>query len=201
MERSAVSSTESSSRQSSELPPASETGGFLNALISHGPSAELGEAADAFGWLVGGWSGEIRDFDADGRVRSATGEWWFSWVLEGRAIQDVLIVPSREHRLKDRGVAVSRSAAGNRYGTTVRRFDRKAGRWSIVWVNPVSGTINRLEGVREGNRILLEGEESGRRMRWTFNEIRPDSFLWRGESRSDDGNWLLESEFRFQRIT
>jgi hypothetical protein len=183
-----------------EGPAAPEAGGFLNALISHGPSAELGEAAEAFGWLVGGWSGQIRDFDLDGRVRTGTGEWWFSWVLEGRAMQDVLIVPPLEKRLKDRGMPTPPSAATNRYGTTVRRFDRTASKWSIVWVNPVSGAIDRLEGVREGDRVVLHGEEDGHPIRWTFNEIRQDSFRWRGESCRNDGTWGLEAEFRFNRI-
>ena len=183
-----------------EGPAAPEAGGFLNALISHGPSAELGEAAEAFGWLVGGWSGQIRDFDLDGRVRTGTGEWWFSWVLEGRAMQDVLIVPPREQRLRDRGMATPPSAAANRYGTTVRQFDRTASKWSIVWVNPVSGAMNHLEGVREGDRVVLHGEEDGHPIRWTFNEIRQNSFLWRGETCRNDGTWSLEAEFRFNRI-
>jgi hypothetical protein len=182
-----------------EGPAAPDAGGFESALISRGPSAELGEVAEAFGWLVGGWSGEIRDFDPDGSVRSGMGEWWFSWVLEGRGIQDVLIVPPREQRGKGRGMPTAH-AANNRYGTTVREFDRTAGKWSIVWANPVSGAMNRLAGVREGDRIVLHGQEDDRPIRWSFNEIRQNSFLWRGESCSKDGTWKLEAEFRFNRI-
>jgi hypothetical protein len=182
-----------------EGPAAPDAGGFSSVLISRGPSAELGEVAEAFGWLVGGWSGEIRDFDPGGRVRSGTGEWWFSWVLEGRGIQDVLIVPPREQRSQGRGMPTP-PAAGNRYGTTVRQFDRTAGKWSIVWVNPVSGAMNRLAGVRKGDHIVLHGEEDGRPIRWSFIEIRQNSFLWRGEACSKDGTWSLEAEFRFNRI-
>ena len=42
--------------------------------------------------------------------------------------------------------------------------------------------MDRLEGVREGDRVVLHGEEDGHPIRWTFNEIRQNSFLWRGET-------------------
>jgi hypothetical protein len=183
-----------------EGPAAPEADGFVRALISRSPSAELGDAAETFDWLVGGWSGDVRDFDPNGHVRSGTGEWWFSWVLEGRAMQDVLMIPPRERRSNGRGMSTPPSAAKNRYGTTVRRFDRTAGKWSIVWINPVSGAMNILAGVREGDRIVLHGEEDGHPIRWTFNEIRRNSFIWRGETCSKDGSWSLETEFRLKRI-
>lgn len=175
-----------------EGPAAPDTQGFTEALISRTPSPELGDAAEALGWLVGGWSAEVTDFDTGGQVRRGTGEWWFSWVLEGRALQDVWIAPPRGQRSE-------RSAVNNRYGTTVRWFDRSSGQWRIVWVNPVTGAINLLAGKREGDRVILEGEEGMNAIRWSFNNIRPESFVWRGESRSGDG-WRLDAEFRLKRI-
>jgi hypothetical protein len=53
-------------------------------------------------------------------------------------MQDVLIVPPREQRLKDRGMPTPPSAATNRYGSTIRRFDRTASKWSIVRDNMVA---------------------------------------------------------------
>ena len=171
--------------------------GFAGALTSSGPSAELGELAHDFGWLVGGWAAEVRDIDDDGRVRVGEGEWWFAWVLEGRAIQDVWISPPRGKRTA--GLADS-AATDNRYGTTVRWLDRRAGLWRIVWVNPVTGVTNTLAGKREGDRITLLGEEAGRPARWSFNDIRPDSFAWRGEAQDQQGMWRLGAEFRLRRI-
>lgn len=182
----------------SAAPP--ERRGFADALTSDGPSAELGAAADAFGWLIGGWSAEVRDIDADGRVRKGTGEWWFSWVLEGRAVQDVWIVPVRADRSNARILESGAGGANNRYGTSVRWFDSSLGRWRIVWINPVSGALNFLAGQREGNRILLEGLDNGKPIRWKFEEIRRDSFVWRGESRGNNGSWRLDAEFLLKRI-
>jgi uncharacterized protein len=171
--------------------------GFVGALTSGGPSAELGDLAHDFGWLVGGWAAEVRDSDEDGRVRVGEGEWWFAWVLEGRAIQDVWISPSRGKRIAS---GVDPAVASNRYGTTVRWFDRRAELWRIVWVNPVTGVTNALAGKREGGRITLLGEDQGRPFRWRFDDIRPDSFVWRGETQDQQGRWRVGAEFRLRRI-
>jgi hypothetical protein len=130
--------------------PLSVSAEFARALISDAPSTELGNAAEAFGWLIGGWAAQIRDFDPDGRVRHGSGEWWFSWALEGRAVQDVWISPPRSKRTSDHGKPPDQSSANNRYGTTVRWFELKDGVWRIVFVNPVSGAIYNL---RESGKV------------------------------------------------
>ena len=88
--------------------------GFVNALLADGPSPELGEAASVFGFLAGGWNASVRDINTDGTVRTGRGEWWFSSVIEGRALQDVWISPPR----RERGQAKPPNAANDRYGTT-----------------------------------------------------------------------------------
>lgn len=175
---------------------ASAAAGFFAALISDNPSPELAEMARDFGWLVGGWTAEVTDIDGDGRERRGEGEWWFAWVLEGRAIQDVWISPPRGKR----GGLSDPAAADNRYGTTVRWLDRRGGLWRIVWVNPVTGVMSVLAGRREDDRIILLGEDSEGAFRWSFNDIRPDSFVWRGETRDPHGEWRLGTEFRLKRL-
>ncbi|MDE2449552.1 MAG: hypothetical protein KGO22_11310 [Gammaproteobacteria bacterium] len=168
--------------------------GFSDALISSGPAAELGSAADAFSWLIGGWVADVKDIDEDGSVRTGTGEWWFSWVLEGRAIQDVWIVPSRADRMD------KRQTANNRYGSTIRYFDRTGDLWRIVWINPISHALNTLQGRRSGNWIVLEGTHADTPIRWSCQDIESDSFLWRGEEKTKDGDWRLSAEFRLERM-
>jgi uncharacterized protein len=173
---------------------------FARVLISEEPSTELGDAADTFNWLVGGWAAQVREFDPDGRVRHGSGEWWFSWALEGRAMQDVWICPPRTKRIADQGKPSDPSSANNRYGTTIRWFDRKDGAWRIAWVNPVSGAMNNLSGKREGDRIVLLGKEDDSVIRWSFNEIQTNSFTWRGEQHQADGQWRLSAEFQLRRM-
>ncbi|RKH47470.1 hypothetical protein D7X96_18825 [Corallococcus interemptor] len=174
--------------------PGSVTQAFVEALVSPGPSSELGDAAATFGWLVGGWAGTIQDHDADGSVRESQGEWWFHWVLDGRALQDVFIVPSR-HAPPQSG-----PGANQRYGTTVRTFDRAADKWQITWVSPTGGAINRLAGGRDGDRLVLLGEHHGKPIRWSFSDVGPDRFTWRGEVQEADGHWKLQSRFDMRRI-
>lgn len=170
--------------------------GFAEALISHGPADEMADVAADFGWLIGGWIAEVCDYDEGGAVRTGTGEWWFSWVLEGRAIQDVWISPQRALRNGPHGPR----AASDRYGTSLRHFDRDEGLWRIAWTNPVSGAVDHLTGRRDGDRIVLTGDNKGDAIRWSFNDITDTSFVWIGERSDQSGDWRREAEFRLRRI-
>gem|GEM_PF-315651 len=165
---------------------------FADALVSAQPS-EFGAHSADFDWAVGGWTAEVRDYGDDGSVKVSCGEWWFSWVLEGRAIQDVWIVPPRGQRR-------DAPRENNRYGSTVRWLNNKDGLWHIVWVNPVSGVRNELSGGKVGDALVLEGPYDGTRIRWSFIDITPTSFRWTGEQKTKDGIWRLGSEFVLQRL-
>ena len=68
---------------------------FLDCLQAPGASADRAGNMHLYGWLVGSWDLEVTRFLADGTRRRRSGEWHFGWVLEGRAIQDVWVVPRR----------------------------------------------------------------------------------------------------------
>ena len=166
-----------------------QTDGFASALMAAGPATSIGRSqASTFDWLIGGWRAEVRDYDGAGGFHSGTGEWWFSWVLEGRAIQDVWISPPRADRN-------SEQRAANRYGTTLRWYDSKRDLWHVQWINPVSGVETRLMGRREGNRVLMTGEEGGMPIRWYFEEVTTVPVVWKGEEQHADGSWHLTAEF------
>ena len=84
---------------------------FCEVLPSEVISPDLNQSADIYGWLIGSWSVDVTDYDLGDSPRKSKGEWHFSRVLEGRAIQDVFIVPIRGSR---EGV----DKESNRYGTT-----------------------------------------------------------------------------------
>src|SRR5687767_9954640 len=78
-------------------------------------SPEIPESADAYGWLVGSWDLEVRTYWAsDVSAQGLTAEAHFGWALEGRAIQDVWIMP----RVQDRTARLDKKF--NMYGTTLR---------------------------------------------------------------------------------
>lgn len=161
-------------------------------LFSDSSSDELVDAVSLYRGLIGRWDVEVIDFEDDGTRRTSQGEWHFGWALEGRAVQDVFIVPARRQRT---GAVESR--LGNRYGTTVRFYDRTLQAWRIVWINPVSGAVNRLTARMDGDVIVQEGTDSdGTLIRWSFVEIERNRFHWVGERSTDAGQtWQTRAEF------
>ena len=166
---------------------------LLQALVAPGRSKEITDREDIYGWLIGDWEATVYDYAEDGTASESSGEWSFGWVLEGRAIQDVWIAPPRSQR-RDKNL----SKQNNRYGTSLRVYDREFATWRVTWFNPVTGARNDLIGRRQGADIVQEGiGPDGRKIRWLFTDITPTSFIWRGESLEPDGKtWRLEAEFR-----
>jgi len=178
-------------------PQAREQAGFPAALAAAGRSPEIPESADLYGWLVGSWELDVRHYrGVDVTARGLKGEVHFGWVLEGRAIQDVWIIPPRAERSPD----IDR--INNNYGTTLRVWDPSIQAWRITWTNPVSGRRDEQIGRPVGKDIVQLGmQPDGRPTRWRFTEITPDSFRWTGESLEPDGTtWRLEGEFRATRV-
>src|SRR5262245_46725741 len=69
------------------------------ALAAHSRSPEIPESADVYGWLIGSWELDVlRYWAVDVAARHIKGEAHFKWVLEGRAVQDVWIMPRRADR-------------------------------------------------------------------------------------------------------
>ncbi len=171
---------------------------MLEVLGAGGPAADRAADMMLYSWLIGSWDVEVLDRHPDGAPRPATGEWHFGWILEGRAIQDVFIVPRRAERTMD-GTAL----AGNRYGTTLRVFNPADGTWRIDWTNPVTQARNSMIARKAGAEIVQDGldaEDGVGRYRWIFSEITPNAFRWRAEVSSDGGrSWQITVAFRATR--
>jgi hypothetical protein len=162
---------------------------MITTLEARGPHSSIRDQAQTFDRFVGTWDCDYASFKEDGTTKHAKGEVIFGWVLDGRAVQDIWI-----WRDKD-------SSGERELGTTVRFFDPKIGKWRIIWIDPVSPAIKLLTGGAVGDRIVLEGKaDDSVSMRWSFNEIRNDSFIWRGEKSRDDGKtWRLTDEYHLKR--
>jgi hypothetical protein len=171
---------------------------FLVALGTDGAAPDRAGKMDLYGRFIGSWDLDVRQFAEDGTERRRKGEWHFGWVLEGRAIQDVWIAPPR-------GPLRAGDAAANvnSYGTTLRIYDTQLDAWRIQWSDPVSRSFLQMIGRAEGADIVQLGTAiDGRLIRWRFLEIEPNSFLWRGETSSDQGaSWRVVTEFRAVRAT
>ena len=171
-------------------------GAFSDALCAQAPADDRAGRMELYGWLVGSWDLDVTRFQADGAVIRRKGEWHFSWVLEGRAIQDVWIVPPRGARAGD--------AAANRnsYGSTLRVYDPQIDAWRIQWTDPVTLNFLTMIGRRHGDDIVQIGTgPDGVHHRWSFRDIAHERFHWRGEVSGDDGaTWRTEVAFDCRRV-
>lgn len=164
---------------------------FLETLKAQGPAPDRAEKMKLYGWLIGDWRFDATHFDDKGMAtKGAEGEIHFGWALEGRAIQDVWILPARD-REKPGSVF---------YGTTLRIYDPSLDAWHILWNDPVKMLLTRQLGRAQGADIVQVGDDGrGTHMRWTFSEITNESFRWFGEVSSDGKAWRPQVEFRARR--
>jgi hypothetical protein len=164
--------------------------GLVTELNATGPHPSLGNQAEVVGRLVGTWDVEYTHFAKDGKATHRTGEFIVGWVMDGRAIQDLWIVHPSGTR-KDREVYAD-----------LRWFDPKSRAWRSAFVDPEHGSVARFTGGPVGqDRFVLETQDFGSQQnRWSANDIRPDSFVWRDEASSDGGKtWTLQAEYRMKR--
>ena len=95
---------------------------FIETLTSKDKCLELPEEYDYFGKLIGSWKLNYTDRNISCSVK---GEWHFSWVLEGMAVQDVIVLPGFE------------------YGTTLRVYNPGTHAWDVSYC--YTGKIMRFE--------------------------------------------------------
>jgi hypothetical protein len=159
------------------------TSSFIEALHADGPAADRTDKMALYGWLVGRWSFDAVVHLDNGTTRRDRGEIHADFVLDGRAIQDVWILPGVFH------------------GTTLRVYDPGIDAWHIVWSDPLRQYYTRQIGRAQGADIVQEGRDAaGTPVRWSFRERTPDSFRWLGERSPDGGKtWQLVAEFTVQR--
>jgi hypothetical protein len=171
------------------------------ALLACGPAADRAAQMQLYGWLVGHWTIDVRAYDANGRQYRSRGEIYAGWVLEGRAIQDVWMIPPRPERLANLNPA-DFPVTGPWYGTTLRVYDPLRDVWNIHWIDPATGFQARMVGRAHGEDIVQEGTlENGTRLRWSFRGRRADAFRWTGEASVDAGkHWMLQVDIAAQRV-
>ena len=163
---------------------------LVTAIEAKSPHPSLGDQAKVFDRLVGTWDVEYRDFSQDGKVIHRSGEFIVGWVMDGRAIQDFWIVYPSGAR-KDREVY-----------TDLRYYDPKSGTWAAAFIDPEHASVARFTGHAVGDdRLVVETRDfDGTDTRWSINEMRADSFVWREEESLDGGKtWRLTAEHHMKR--
>jgi hypothetical protein len=178
--------------------PSSLATSFARVLHAEGPDPERKAKLALFSWLIGQWEMDVTTILVDGSTHAGHGEIHAGWILQGRAIQDVWMIP----RLQDRRPGIEQlPGAGNWYGTTLRIYDPKLDAWRILWNDPAINFFSQQTARARGEDIVQEGPDPrGGSMRWTFSEIEPASFHWTAEGTLDDENWRKEVDIRARRV-
>ncbi len=149
---------------------------FFKALVSKSKNIELPDEYNYFGKLIGSWQIDYIDRNDSFEIK---GEWHFSWVLEGMAIQDVIILPDYE------------------YGTSLRIYNPKTHAWDVAY--GYTGNIIRLEARKQDGMIVLTYLDDERR-KWVFTKIEENRFHWQNVTVKEDGYWHINAEMFAKRI-
>jgi len=167
--------------------PNSAINDFSNALVCETCKDELRERLNLFGQFVGEW--EFEGIIAKGTPdeRRIPGEWIFSWILDGTAIQDVFICPSRKECEKNSGLS-------GEYGTTVRFYNHVTDTWDMFY--GLSGTTHILEGKQVGEQIIVNNKsETDGLTQWVFSDVTTTTFHWQNRTSYNNGaTWSINFE-------
>jgi hypothetical protein len=186
-----------SARQSSHAGWTASGTSFPGVLHAQGPDRELANELALYAWLVGRWDFDVTAILEDGATHSSHGEIHAGWILQGRAIQDVWMIP----RLADRKPGIGQlPGAGNWFGTTLRIYDPELDAWRILWNDPATNFFSQQLARARGRDIVQEGPDPrGGTMRWTFSEIEQDEFHWTAEHSMDTKSWRMVVDIRARR--
>ena len=170
---------------------------FTEALHSSGPDPDHAGKLTLYGRFIGAWTFDAIRTLEDGTKFTGRGEVHFGWVLEGKAVQDVWILPARD-------VGPSPLLGPwTFHGTTLRVYDPGIDAWHVFWSDPRNRYFSRQLGRAEGDTIVQQGaDDTGASVRWSFSRITANSFRWLGERSHDGGaTWRIEVEFLARRKT
>jgi hypothetical protein len=166
---------------------------FADLLLAPGAHPDLADELDLFGRFVGEWAMEVRFFDPTGEtIFEGPGLWTFAWILDGRAIQDVLV-----YDVPDRFPAPPGS---RRIGTSLRSFQPADGTWRVTWIGATAGIYLSLRARPADHGISITGVDvDGSPLHWAFTNIAEDSFEWVGRTMSDRDEWWVEQRMTGRR--
>jgi len=165
---------------------------FQKALISNTQNNELQGKLNLFSQFIGDWDFEgIYRKDTSDEYR-VPGEWLFSWILDGTAIQDIFICPSRKEREIN-------SHPNGEYGTTVRFYNPTKDAWDICYGG--YGFMHVLEAKQVGDQIIVVNKDDSDGLnQWVFSDVTSSSFHWQNRTSYDKGNnWCINFELYARR--
>jgi uncharacterized protein len=167
----------------------------LEGLLASGPYPDLADRLQLFGQFVGRWEADWTGYRSENAVnQTGKGEIHFAWVLDGRAIQDVWIFPTRND--------LRHGLPLDEWGSTLRFYDPSRDVWSITFASPVNAIVRTMTARPVRDEIWVEGPNlKGQPLRWIFSHITSHSFHWSNFVSEDGGQtWHLQEDLEAHRL-
>ena len=159
---------------------------FEEALVSSERNEMIPEEDDWYAPLIGDWKFEYHEPDG----RHLQGEWYFRRVLEGTAIEDIFICPSRATKETD-------PQPDGEYGVAVRMYDKKERCYDMTYICTKGTTRLRIR--KEQGKIACTVLDDPTN-KWVFSEITDTAFHWQNVTVLDSGEWSINCEVFAERI-
>ena len=151
------------------------------------------ESKDTFGKFIGKWNLDLTITNFDGTNTRHKGEWHFHRILQGRAIQDIWIIPN---------LTSDQENEFHEYGTTIRTFNTRTNKWKAVWVGPVQNQFFVFDIEDNIDQITLTlNNNPNLIMRWSFFDISKNAFKWKSEVKmKEHDHWFMNYYMEMTRI-
>lgn len=141
---------------------------------------------DWYAPLIGDWTFDYLEPDR----RALKGEWFFRKVLEGTAVEDIFICPSRETK-------ETNPQPDGEYGAAIRMYNAGKHCYDMTYV--CTKYTTRLEIHKVNGKIECTVSDSPE-SKWVFSDITDNTFHWQNVTVLDDGSWRTNCEVFAERI-
>jgi len=153
---------------------------FEQALLSSARSPIIPAEDDWYAPLLGDW--QFAYSESDGR--QLKGEWFFRRVLEGTAIEDIFICPSRDTK------ELNLQPDGE-YGVAVRMYNQTKRCYDMTYA--CTKYTKCLEVRKEQGKIICTVQDDPSE-KWVFLNVKESSFHWQNIRVLENGSWRVNCE-------
>ncbi len=159
---------------------------FEQALLCFDKSPAIPTEDDWYAPLIGDWRFDYSEPDG----RKLEGEWFFRRVLEGTAIEDIFICPSRDTKELN-------PQPDGEYGVAVRMYNQTRRCYDMTYI--CTKYTKRLEVRKEQGKIICTVQDDPAE-KWVFVNVTDTTFHWQNIRVLEDGTWRVNCEVFASRI-
>jgi len=139
--------------------------------------------------MIGEWAIEDSILQADGSWAPGPGaDWDFYYTLDGYAFEDIWVQPPRAVSVEDE--------TKRTVGVNIRKYDPVAEKWVMAWLTKGPGVVQTFSATSNEDELVMVEDEvnaQGYIRRITFYNMTGDTFDWRMEASTDEGETWAEA--------